>query len=387
MKKASLTVTVDLTPNELWDIFHEVKEYPRFVPFMTKAEIHNPLRLGTIWYDITTILFYPVRVRHTVDIYDPLKEIGFFCELPFDGKMYQRFSLEKVDKDTTKVTGEITFHLGDPVVTLLLGPFLKARLQAMLFGMFQSAQKVVKAKRRREKNPIFVSVVIPAYNEEKLIAQTLKSLQKQTYKHFEVIVADNNSTDNTAAIAKQLGAKVVPVKKKGVGITRQSGFMEARGEIIASTDADTILPTNWLSRIVDYFQEDPTRTAVGGYSTLYSGPWTAKLIIKYLSYPFIVLDRLVSGGWNLCGFNMAVRKDAFLLSGGFDTSLMIGEDIDISEKMRKLGLVTVEKDLTVQVSGRRYEKGYLRGVLDYVPHFFSRVLLRKVMVNSFRDVR
>ena len=101
----------------------------------------------------------------------------------------------------------------------------------------------------------------------------------------------------------------------------------------------------------------------------------------------MLFDRIMSGGWNLIGFNMAIQKKAFLATGGFDTSLKIGEDIDISEKLRRIGKVEIDRQLTVQVSGRRYEEGYIRGIMDYAPHFLSRVFLRKVMVNSFRDVR
>ncbi len=386
MRKAKLSVVVDLTPEELWELFLDVKGYPEVVPFLKSVEIHDPLKKGVVWYDITSILFYPFRVRHTVDIFNEYKELGFECDLPFDGKMYQRFSLEEVNGGT-KVHGEISFHLGDEAVTFLLGAFLEARLRTMLFGMFQSAQKAGNANKRRNAKKVMVSVVIPAFNEEKRIAQVLESLTSQTYTHFEVIVVDNNSTDKTAFIARSLGAKVVVEKKKGVGHARQTGFIAATGDIIASTDADTILPRSWLAKIVDHFDKDLSTTAVGGYATLYSGPKTAKFIIQHFSYAFMFFDRIVSGGWNLCGFNMAVRKDAFELCGGFDTSLQIGEDIDLSKKMRKLGTVVLAKDIRVKVSGRRYKDGYFKGVMDYVPHFLSRIVLRKPMVNSFRDVR
>lgn len=94
-----------------------------------------------------------------------------------------------------------------------------------------------------------VSVVIPAYNEERYLAACLTSLQKQTLKNFETIVVDNNSTDKTAEIARRFGAKVVKELKQGIIPARERGFREAKAEIIARTDADTIVaPYNKLFR-------------------------------------------------------------------------------------------------------------------------------------------
>ena len=80
------------------------------------------------------------------------------------------------------------------------------------------------------------SVVIPCYNEELYIADALKSLQKQDFTgDYEVIVVDNNSTDNTATLAKKHGAKVVHEKRPGICWARQAGTEAARGEIVIST--------------------------------------------------------------------------------------------------------------------------------------------------------
>jgi len=89
--------------------------------------------------------------------------------------------------------------------------------------------------------PPIISVIIPAANEEKTLPFCLASLKKQTFSNFEVIVIDNNSTDKTAAVAQKFGAKVVSEKKQGIIYARERGFQEAKGEIIARTDADTHL--------------------------------------------------------------------------------------------------------------------------------------------------
>ncbi len=95
-----------------------------------------------------------------------------------------------------------------------------------------------------EKEPL-VSVVIPAYNEEKLIGKTLETIKQQTYKKLEIIVVDNNSTDNTAKICREYDVTVIKEERKGVGYARQKGCMAAKGDIIVMSDADIIAPPDW----------------------------------------------------------------------------------------------------------------------------------------------
>src|SRR3990167_3170408 len=94
-----------------------------------------------------------------------------------------------------------------------------------------------------------ISIVIPAYNEEKYLPHTLQSIQKLLRKPDEIIVIDGESTDQTGAIAKQFGAKVIRIPKTTIGAARQAGLVAATGEIVATTDADTIVPTLWLNKI------------------------------------------------------------------------------------------------------------------------------------------
>ena len=232
-----------------------------------------------------------------------------------------------------------------------------------------------------------ITVVIPAYNEENFIGTTLKSLVNQTYKDFELIVVDNNSTDRTAEVAEKYGARVILEKQKGVAAARQAGFLKANGEIIASTDSDSIVPQNWIERIVTEFENDESLVAFGGLANLYSGPVSARAAGRYFFKAFWVIDKILSGGWNLAGFNMAVRKDAFFKIGGFTTSLNMGEDIDLAKRLREVGKVYVDTNFEVFVSGRRYRNGLLEGVMTYAPSWIARVLFRQDKFLSFPSIR
>lgn len=235
------------------------------------------------------------------------------------------------------------------------------------------------------KNP-HISVVVPALNEENFLENNLLSILNQDYKNFELIVVDNNSTDKTAEIAKRFGARVVFNKIKGVGAARQAGFMQARGNIIVTTDADNILPPDWLTRIDKEFSQNKKLVAFGGLFRLYSGPLSARIAVRYFTYPVFKFDKLMSGKWSLIAQNMAVRKSAFMEVGGFK-ALQIGEDADLTQRLAEVGLVQLDPNFLVYASGRRARHGLLSGAIAYGPNGFSRLFLKKHKFDKLSTVR
>lgn len=234
---------------------------------------------------------------------------------------------------------------------------------------------------------LLVSVVIPAYNEEKFIDVILESLVSQDYSNFEVIVVDNASTDTTALIAEAYGARVIKENRRGVGFARQAGFEKAKGEIIATTDADTKVPTNWVSSLVKRFQENPEMVAFGGQYKLYSGPLVTRFIFHNIIWPLWLLDRKINNGWSLSGANMAIRREAFFAAQGFDTELRIGEDAEIALRLRKYGKVIIDHKFLVQTSGRRFRKGILKAGYDYLPSLIGRTVFKKKVFNKLNPIR
>src|SRR3989344_7794863 len=100
-----------------------------------------------------------------------------------------------------------------------------------------------------------ISVVIPAFNEEKNIDKLIQSLLNQEEPADEIIVVDNNSTDHTDAIVKNYNVRILHEPKQGITHARNRGFDEAKYEIIARTDADTVLPTDWIRKIKNDFKK------------------------------------------------------------------------------------------------------------------------------------
>jgi len=237
------------------------------------------------------------------------------------------------------------------------------------------------------KNPK-ISVVIPALDEEKFIEKCLFSILNQDFKDFELIVVNNNSTDNTAKIAKKFGARVIFEKNQGVGFARQRGFSEARGEIIATTDADVILPKNWLKVIFERFEKDKDLVGFGGLCNLYSGPFLVKIAARFFLLPIWLIDRIFTGGWTLMGANMAVRKSAFFKIGGFRIDFKMNEDTDLSQRLSKIGKVNFDPFFKIQTSGRRFTRGLISGMRDYFLNWIARVFFKKEgFVNEILVIR
>jgi glycosyltransferase involved in cell wall biosynthesis len=204
-------------------------------------------------------------------------------------------------------------------------------------------------------------VVIPAHNEERYLGACLQALHQQSYPppEFEVIVVDNASTDGTAQIARQWGATVVVERRRGIGRARQRGARAARGEILASTDADTIVPRDWLERIALSFHRDHELGALFGPFRYGDGSVLEKVFLWYL---FLGLMMALQGLGKSCfsGNNYAVRREAFWKAGGCKASLPAAEDVDLSWRLSKVTKVAFDRHLVVRTSARRRGEGYGR---------------------------
>ena len=212
-----------------------------------------------------------------------------------------------------------------------------------------------------------ISVVVPAFNEESLLPQCLDSLSKQAYRDFEIIVVAGGN-DRTTAIAQSFGTIVISQDQKGIAQARQKGFSVARGEIIASTDADAILPTDWLQNIHELFDRHPEAIAAAGHFQLYDGPAFVRFWIKISLILMPVILTIAPWLWNFGGANFAVKTAAFNKSGGFDLNRAFGEDIDLCRRLRKYGKVIFAPSLVASVSGRAFSKDRLglKSLINYL---------------------
>lgn len=226
----------------------------------------------------------------------------------------------------------------------------------------------------------YISVVIPAYNEEKLIGKCLGSVLNQDFPkdQYEVIVVNNNSTDKTAEIANRAGAHVVRERKKGYSRALIKGISSSRGEIIAFTDADCETPINWLSKISSAFAENNDLDAVGGTLAVSDNK---SLRSKTISF----LWKLTP---NLCGGNMAIKKQSLDKIGSFNPNMNYGVDLYLSYRLKKNGKVIIDRSNLVSTSGRRFKKRlFLEFLIKPSLNYCSLIFFHKPLFSNFSDVR
>ncbi len=235
-----------------------------------------------------------------------------------------------------------------------------------------------------------ISVIIPAFNEEKYIGDCLRSvLQYKTANVVEVIVIDNASTDKTAQTATSFpGVRVVRESKKGLTAARQKGLDSASGELLAFIDADSRVPSDWFIKINAAFEEDPKLICLSGPYDFFDLSKGQRLCVQgywtFLAVPFSRIMRyMVVGG------NFVARKDALLSIDGFDTNISFyGEDTDIARRLHTQGRVRFQRNFRVQSSGRRLAaQGIVRSGAIYIANFLSEAFLHKAVTKSYTDIR
>lgn len=209
-----------------------------------------------------------------------------------------------------------------------------------------------------------VSVVIPAYNEEKYILDCLKSIVNQNISPDEIIVVDNNCKDKTAQIARKMGAKVVAEKNQGMIFARNTGFDSAKYEIIASCDADVIAPPNWIERIKLNFETSDIDALSGPviyYDSIFPSLMPAKIYIR-------CFQLLLKGNGILLGPHYALRKKVWKKVKPLICldDKRVHEDIDLSLKIIKTGgKIANDEKLIVKTSARRIKTRPLSFFVDY----------------------
>lgn len=202
-----------------------------------------------------------------------------------------------------------------------------------------------------------LSVIIPAYNEERRLESCLQSIIAQVEKPDEIIVVDNNSHDKTAEVAKRMGARVVKETVQGMIPARNRGFDEAKGDIIARTDADTHVPSDWLKRIKKAFRDDPKLIGLSGPAAFYDIPQFSDISDWPTKVFFETLHKAFRHDF-LFGPNMAIRKKAWEKVKD-DVCLddkEVHEDIDLSLHLIAYGRIKFDPELVVSSSARRWRK-------------------------------
>jgi len=218
-----------------------------------------------------------------------------------------------------------------------------------------------------------VSIVIPALNEAKGLARTLRQLTVLDPPAKEVIVVDGGSQDDTIAIAQSYKATVVTTDQARRSVQMNSGAQQASGDALCFLHGDTIVPSDAIAVIVSTLS-DPT-VACGGFISLMQGTtttrWGTSLHNSLKTYyaPLLFRPRLFlrKGLRLLFGDQvMFCRRADFFACGGFDEAIAIMEEADLCIKLSQRGRIR-QVNRTVQSSDRRVAKwGPVKANLIYL---------------------
>jgi len=205
-----------------------------------------------------------------------------------------------------------------------------------------------------------ISVVIPARNSERTIAQTLTAIYQGVRPPEEIIVVDGCSKDRTKAISQTHGAIVVENVKLHAASARRLGVETASSPIIAFTDSDCIPAPDWVQRIVHAFEADPELDGVGGRVTLTEPrtrvqAFSAHVFESIKLFPRELVQITTKGvsGLSFAGSNCAFCKEKIIAVGNFrDQFSNYAEEVDLLWRLIDYGAKLVfDPDLKVEHSG------------------------------------
>lgn len=222
-----------------------------------------------------------------------------------------------------------------------------------------------------------ISVVIPAHNSEKTIEKAVEGCLSQAYDkdNLEIVVVDDGSTDKTGEVAKQYPVKYIYQENAGPAAARNTGWKNARGEVVCFTDSDCVPEKDWVSRIVQGFSSMDISGVGGSYSI--ANP--ESLLARCVHQEIVERHRKMSGEVDFLGsFNVSYRKKVLEEVGGFNEEFKkaSGEDNDLAYRIRKKGYKLIfDKEIKV---AHYHQTNFFKYLKEQFQHGFWRMKLYRL---------
>ncbi len=232
----------------------------------------------------------------------------------------------------------------------------------------------------------FLSVIIPALNEEKYLPRLLKDLANQSEKDFEVIVVDGNSEDQTAEKAVAFQTKyplqIIITKKRKVAYQRNLGAQKAKGKYLIFLDSDMRVRSSFIKKLKNYGQKSKYLLLLPIHIPEKS-PYHDKVLFNVAGF-FVEMSHLTDKPFSY-GPGAMIYREFFNFIGGYDTSLFVSEDHEIIQRIRKSGVhAKFIPDVHVYFSMRRFKnEGRLNVLRKYLIAAMQFIANRKVTEEMF----
>lgn len=237
------------------------------------------------------------------------------------------------------------------------------------------------------KRPYF-SIIIPSKNEERFLESCLYSITHQTTKRtYEVVLIDADSTDKTLAIAKKFGVRVVRQSFPGKSHAYNEITTIAHGDILCVTEADCIVPSDWLDRIDATLGNSPDIAAVTGVYTFYDSTPLLQWMVTMIHPMAGRLCKLLFGFFPMRSTNFAIKNDVFKQLNGFDARYEELYDFEFSRRLAKNHRIAFDTNLKVQTSDRRFRGRILQYIKEFTTTFIQVAIRKKPTAAIYADIR
>ena len=182
------------------------------------------------------------------------------------------------------------------------------------------------------------SVIMPLYNKAAYVEKAIRSVLEQTYPHYELIVVNDGSKDDSAIIAEELlkdipNARLINQENAGVAVARNNGVAQAKGDYVCFLDADDWWDVSFLQEMQQFIKDYP-EACIWGTNYWYVKKGKTHVAVPcetgYINYPKIYAETLVMP---LTSISVCIKKDIFNELGGFPKGIKLGEDFLLWSKI------------------------------------------------------
>ena len=225
-----------------------------------------------------------------------------------------------------------------------------------------------------------LSIIIPTLNEEKYLPLLLDSIKKQEFNDYEIIISDAGSKDKTLDITRNHNCRIVSGGLPSLGKNR--GGESAKGDILLFLDADTVLPEGFLNNFLAEFKKRNLDLGSFRLLPLEKNLFFYLILNLFYNIPIIVLEKIIPHS----ATGIVVKKQVFSILNGFDETIKLAEDHDLSRRAKKKGFKCgILRSTKVFTSDRRFKKdGWLKICFSYFFCELHMIFLGPVKSDLFK---